>query len=226
MKKLGLVLGVLTMLAAQNLFAAMVTLSEIGVGNATGGGLFQAVTTDNGTFDTFCLSINTEFSPGTPYNYSVSPAIVYSPPPAGYPSTPPTYITYGAAYIYNQFLNGNATYGGTHDGTTVNNVQYTIWYLQGLLNPNYQDPRGYDYSSIVPTILLQLEADTHDTLAQLTANGNGAFGVEAMNLHDGIYQPQLIQVVPEPAALTAAALLLMLPLGASVQRILRKSRTA
>ena len=221
-----MVLSLAGVMAATNLFASLVTLTEIGVGNATGGGVFQAVTTDNGTFDTFCLSINTEFSPGTPYAYTVSPTIVYSPPPSGYPQNPPTYISYGAAYIYNQFELGNPTYAGTLNGTTANNMQYTIWYLQGLLN-GYVDPRGYDYSSVLGGVtgtVDQLEAATGKTLAQLQANGDGAFGVEAMNLHDGIYQPQLIKV-PEPTTMIAAALLL-LPFGASTLRILRRNRMA
>ena len=225
MKKLCMVLSLAGVMAAPNLFASMVTLTEIGVGNATGGGVFQAVTSDNGTFDTFCLSINTEFNPGTQYAYTVSPNIVYSPPPSGYPQNPPTYISYGAAYIYNQFELGDANYAGTLNSATANAVQYTIWYLQGLLNPTYLDPRGsYDYTTEVTGMLAQLESNSGKTLAELQANGNGAFGVEAMNMHDGIYQPQLIQV-PETTTMVAGALLL-LPLGASTLRILRKSRMA
>jgi hypothetical protein len=223
MKKFCMMLSLAAVMAATNLFASMVTLTEIGVGNATAGGVFHAVTTDNGTFNTFCLSINTEFSPGTPYAYTVSPTIVYSPPPNGYPQNPPTYISYGTAYIYNQFEHGNATYAGTLNSATANAVQYTIWYLQGLLNPTYNDPRGGAYTSEVSAMLAQLESDSGKSLADLQANGNGAFNVEAMNLHDGIYQPQLVQV-PEPTTMIAAALLL-LPFGASTLRILRRNRS-
>ena len=68
MKKLMSVVGLAGVMAATNVFASMTaTLNEIGVGNATGGGVFQAVTSDNGTFDTFCISINTEFTPGDQY---------------------------------------------------------------------------------------------------------------------------------------------------------------
>ena len=224
MKKLMMALSLAGVMAAPTVFASMTaTLSEIGVGNATGGGVFQAVTSDNGTFDTFCISINTEFTPNDTYNYTVSPTIVANTPPAGYPQNPPTYISYGTAYIYNQFELGNSTYAGTLSPTTANDVQYTIWYLQGLLN-GYTDPRGYDYTSEVTTMLNQLETDSGKTLNELLANGDGAFGVEAMDLHDGTYQPQLIQVpVPEATTVIAGALLL-LPLGASTFRILRRQR--
>jgi hypothetical protein len=223
MKKPGLLFGLAALLAAQNVFAALTATLTEDVGNSTGGGAFKAVTSENGTFDTFCVSINTEFDPGVQYNYTISPTIVANPAPSGYPPNPPTYISYGTAYIYNQFLHHNANYGGTLNSTTVNDVQYTIWYLQGLLNPNYQDPRGYDYSSEVPLILNQLFADTHLSLAALQANGYGAFGVEALDLHDGTFQPQLIEPVPEPTTMLAGALLL-LPLAASSMRILRRNR--
>lgn len=216
--------GLTGLLAATSAFASMTaTLNEIGVGNATGGGVFQAVTSNNGTFDTFCMSINTEFTPGELYDYTISPNIVANPAPAGYPQNPPTFISYGTAYIYNQFELGNAKYGGDLNSTTVNDVQYTLWYLQGLLN-GYTDPRGYDYSSEVPGILSQLETDTGLGLNALLANGNGAFGVEALNLQDGTLQPQLVQV-PETTTIVAGVLLL-LPLGASTLRIFRQNRLA
>jgi len=222
-----MVLSLAGVMAAPNMFASMTAvLNEIGVGNATGGGVFQAVTSDNGTFDTFCISINTEFSPGDTYSYTVSPTIVALSAPAGYPQNPPTYISYGTAYIYNQFELGNPTYAGTLNPTTANNMQYTIWYLQGLLN-GYVDPRGYDYSSVLGGVtgtLAELETATGKSLSELMANGDGAFGVEAMNLIDGTDQPQLIQV-PEATTMIAGALLL-LPFGASAIRILRRNRIA
>ena len=102
-------------------------------------------------------------------------------------------------------------------------MQYTIWYLQGLLN-GYVDPRGYDYSTEVTAMLSTLETQSGKTLAELQANGDGAFGVEALNLQDGTLQPQLIQV-PEPTTIIAGALLL-LPFGLSTLRTFRKNRVA
>ena len=214
-----MVLSLAGVMAAQSMYAALTaTLTEV-AGNANGGGIFQAVTSGNGTFDTFCVSIVTTFSPGTLYNYDLSSTIVADVPP-----TVPTYITEGTAYIYNQFLNGNAAYAGNLNGTTANEVQATIWYLQGLLNGMTDPENGADLSSLINAILPQLEIDTGLTLAQLEANGNGDYGVVALNLKDGIYQPQLARV-PEPTTVIAGALLL-LPFGASTLRILRRNRMA
>jgi len=236
MKKLWMVLSLAGAMAAPSAFASLTaTLEEVG-GNQDGGGLFQATLKNNNTgpvvdvFDTFCVSIVTTFSPGDVYDVDYSSTIVANVPP-----TVPTYISYGTAYIYNQFLLGNANYGGNLNGTTLNEVQASIWYLQGLLTSStgaygaggtsggYYDPENLGGGALT-TILTQLEADTHMSLADLEANGNGAFGVVAMNLTDGTHQPQLAQV-PEAATVITGALLL-LPLGASALRILRKNRMA
>jgi hypothetical protein len=126
--------------------------------------------------------------------------------------------------MYNQFRLGNATYAGNLNGTTANEVQATIWYLQGLLNGMTDPENSADLSSLINAVLPQLEFDTGKNLAALEANGNGAYGVVALNLYDGIDQPQLAQV-PEPTTMIAAALLL-LPFGASTLRILRRNRMA
>jgi len=238
MKKLCAVLSLAGIMAASNSLASLTaTLAEVG-GNQDGGGLFQATLKNNNTgpvvdvFDTFCVSIVTTFSPGDVYNVDFSSTIVANVPP-----TVPTYITYGTAYIYNQFLGGNANYGGGPiNGTTLDKVQATIWYLQGLLSDNsgynlgavgsYYDPENLGGGSLqsqiagVNGILTKLEADTGKTLMQLEANGNGAFGVVAMNLTDGTHQPQLAQI-PEATTVLAGTLLL-LPFGASTLRILRR----
>jgi len=224
MNKICTLLGLAGLVAAPSLHASTVTLTEVG-GNANGGGLFQAATSDNGTFDTFCLSIVTSFTPGTPYSYVLSSTINANTPPTGVP----TYITAGVAYIYSQFLQGNPDYAGV---ANANAVQATIWYLQGLLvgptdkygvggvSGGYLDPEtGANLESLILPIL----ADTGMTLAQLEANGNGADGIVAMDMFDanGNYaQPQLAPV-PEPTTVVAGALLL-LPFGVSTLRILRK----
>lgn len=230
MKKLSIVLGVAAMVVAQGAFGAMTATLSYDGGNANGGGIFLAQTSQNGTFDTFCMSIQTEFNIGDTYNYSVSPTVV-----ANNPVGSPSYVTVGTAYIYHEFLAGVAAYGGTRDGTTLDNVQETLWFLQGLLTTTgtgtatdpyrYWDPRGGEYTSGVNSILAQVEADLHTDLAGLEKDGTGnPYGVEFLNLHDGTYQPQLI-AVPEPPTLAAAALLL-LPFGASTLRILRKREVA
>jgi hypothetical protein len=229
MKKLFTLIGVAGVLFATNLYAGFVTLTEVG-GNANGGGLFQAVTSGNGTFDTFCISINTTFYPGTQYSYNLSSTInAYGIPPAS------SYIAAGTAYLYKQFSLGNANYAGVNNA---NAVQAAIWYLQGDLNGAIDPENGADLSALYTPILNQVHADTGLTWAQQALNGNGALQVVAMNLYTGdttsMNQPQLyldptVQFtsipVPEPTTMIAGALLL-LPFGASTLRILRKNRAA
>jgi hypothetical protein len=223
-------LGLAGVMAARGAQASLsVTLTEAG-GNADGGGLFQAVTSGNGTFDTFCVSIVTTIQAGTKYTYDYSSTIDADTPPAV-----PTYIAEGTAYIYNQFLNDNAAFGGnlkaSGESATLDDVQATIWYLQGLLVDkwgNYGDGGTYDpnngqnLASDINAILPTLEKDSDLTLAQLEANGKGAYGIVAMNVFSGsqVKQPQLARV-PEAPTIIAGALLL-LPLGASAWRNLRK----
>ncbi len=232
MKRFCMALGLAGVMAARGAHASLtVTLTEAG-GNANGGGLFQAVTSGNGTFDTFCLSIVTSFQAGTKYTYDFSSTIDADTPP-----NVPTYIAEGTAYIYNQFLNGNTAFGGnlkaSNESAMLDDVQATIWYLQGLLVSNtgkygaggmYDPNNGMNLKNDINAILPTLETDTGLTLAQLEANGNGAYGIEAMNMLAGcrVKQPQLCRV-PEAPTIIAGALLL-LPLGASALRIMRNSR--
>jgi hypothetical protein len=224
MKKLYATIGAVGILLAPNLYASIdgTAILNWNPEYPNNGGPFEVVSSANGSFSTFCVSIVTTFSPGSSYYYEISPNIVADIPP-----TVPTYIPFGSAYLYSQVLNGN-TFNGVADG----GVQATIWYLQGLLNGMVDPENGADLSSIINPVLAQLESDTGLGLAQLTANGNGAYGVEAMNLYTGddngvgtgVSQPQLYQT-PEPTTIIAGALML-LPFGASTLRILRKTPAA
>ena len=220
MKKILTVIGVASALFTTNLQASLTaTLTEV-AGNANGGGLFQAVTSGNGTFDTFCLSIITTFSPGTSYNYDLSSTISANGiPPAS------SFISAGTAYIYSQFLQGNVNYGANLNANTLNSVQAAIWYLQGDLNGTVDPENSVDLVSLLTPILNQVQIDTGLSWTAQAANGNGAHGVVAMNLYDGnnnIHQPQLA-LVPESTTIIAGVLLL-LPFGASTLRILRRNR--
>jgi hypothetical protein len=228
MKKYCTWLTLTGIMATSSLYANTVTLTEVGGNNdnANSGGAFYAQTTANGDFDTFCLSIVTSFTPDTRYSYTISSKIDADTPPANVP----TYVTEGTAYIYNQFLAGNKEYTSDADA-----VQDAIWYLQGLLVSNPKDPKygttstGYydpqdsaDLETEVNAILDDAEAGSGLSLSALEANGDGAYEIEVMDLNsDGKYaQPQLIKL-PEPSTVLAGAFLL-LPLGVSAIRILRK----
>jgi hypothetical protein len=229
MKSCCALIGAAGILSATSLYAYDGTVLMAGTdgGNANGGGLFYAETSANGSFDTFCISIPTHFTIPVTYDYDVSSTI------SANPGFSPSTISYGTAYIYSQFLSGNAAFGGTKVSSTINNVQAAIWYLQGNLSttsggaasgvagvgsfiPGTSTDLSTWYSSII--------AATGLSLSTLSANGLGAFGVEAMNLfytNGTIAQPQLIDV-PEASTVIAGALLL-LPLGVSALRIVRKN---
>jgi len=241
MKTCGVLIGAASILCCTSIYAQTVTLSELvpNAGNAFGGGIFQAVTSANGTFDTFCMSITTEFNNGGTYNYSVSPTIsANNVPPV------PSYVTLGTAYLYSQFLQG--TYGAANSANSaeLNALQATIWYLQGNLSLTAGGSATATPGS--GTFVPGQSGNSGDVSAEITAiwatlpsaiqanavnPSNGAYGVEAMNLYSydangGLIknQPQLIEV-PEASTVIAGALL-MLPLGLSALRIVRKNRVA
>jgi hypothetical protein len=215
MRRLSMVLGLAGVLAAPNVFASM-TVYLTG-GGANQGGPFTAYTSANGTFETFCASIVTTFSPGSTYSYQNSATIAANGVPPAL-----SYVALGTAYIYDQFLKGNASYSGAN----ANAVQSAIWYLQGDLN-GYVDPENsVNLFADVNQILNQVVADKPLwSMLDLAKDGNGAYGVQFMNLYglnnfSEVHQPMLTEV-PEPTTMLAGALLL-LPFGASAIRILRR----
>ena len=249
MKKLCMVLGLAGMVAAPNVFAAMtVTLidntSQYSYAN---GGEFRAVgnagldavvnwaaysAATKGTvgagdvgswgyssglagkayFQTFCVEYNEEFTPGNSYNVGISQKAMYGSQPLG--GDP---ISIGTAWLYSQFAAGtlsgyNYAYGaGRQSSTSAGALQQAIWWLEG--------ETGGVQNGFVTT------AETALSLNDTTIknNANGAYGVEVLNLGAaGTVQDQLV-IVPEPTTVLAGALLL-LPLGASTLRILRRNR--
>lgn len=88
----------------------------------------------NGTFETFCVELNNEFSNGGTYNYAITDYIQPN-------KTTEQTLTQGVAYLYSQFAQGTladfnysltAKTGGQYDreidGTE---LQTAIWYLMG-----------------------------------------------------------------------------------------------
>ncbi|HTY88005.1 MAG TPA: hypothetical protein VMB80_11110 [Candidatus Acidoferrum sp.] len=235
MKKICVVLSLAAVLTATSAFASMsVTLTEntsqysYGVGGefrATGDAGLDAVVawgaysaaTSGGSgssryFQTFCIEHNEYFTPGTPYSASISPNAMYgSQPPLGDP------ISIGTAWLYSQFAAGtlsgyNYTYGsGRASATSAGALQEAIWWLEG-------ESGGVNNSFIA---LAETALGLNNTTIKNDANG--AYGVYALNLgNPGAVQDQLV-IVPEATTVIAGALLL-LPLGASTLRVLRRNR--
>jgi hypothetical protein len=169
------------------------------------------------------MSIATTFYPGAQYYYEASDTIAANDIPPK-----PSLVALGTAYIYDQFLKGNAYYAGVGHADA---VQAAIWYLQGNLNGKIDPENGADLSSLLDPIIAQVLLDNPSwTLSQMLAASGGQYGVKAMDLYansdrTGISQPQLIQVVPEPTTMLAGAMLL-LPFGVSALRIVRRNRKA
>lgn len=177
-------------------------------------------------FQTFCTEQLETFSPGTTYTVSsIGDSALYNG--GGPPGVP---ITLGVAYLYSQFASGGlVTYGydytyGSGRVASAGNLQQAIWYLLGETG---------DGATLTGTALNALNAVTGNNLGDVFASSadwkqaaNGAFGVMDMVVGNaGQHQDQLIIAVPE-ATTMFAALLLLLPLGASTLRIMRKNRMA
>lgn len=163
----------------------------------------------NRYFQTFCTELQEEYTPGGTYTISsVGNNALYNG--TGHPVP----ITMGVAYLYSQFAAGtlvgyNYTYGSGRSGTAWD-LQNAIWTLLGEQSTPLAAWVATDLSSI----------------ANVNAAANGAFGAADLTLGGaGQNQDQLVMVVPEATTMIAGALLL-LPLGASALRILRKNRMA
>ena len=97
----------------------------------------------SGGFQTFCIETGVDFSPGTPYSYSLGQT---SQPLTGGGTGSDQALSAGAAYLYYEFATGNlAGYNYANSGTGSSRkadaglLQAAIWYLQGL-----QTYGGYD----------------------------------------------------------------------------------
>lgn len=220
MKTCCALIGVASVLTAPSLFASI-----IGTGTTTVTapgyppdihGPFTAATTEAtgpalGTFETFCIAYNVDFHPGTTYSYSVDTTVY---PIAIAPDTRDAFVDLGTAYLFSQYHQGLIGDGSAND--SVNDaIQDAIWYLQGVGGVNNAWV-AYAYAGVGGATLANTDA-------------NGAYGVYAMNLfttdaNGGVtYAQAQLAIVPEASTVIAGALLL-LPLGVSAIRIVRKNR--
>jgi len=233
MKMCCALIGAASVISSTSLLADTITLA-VGPGGADQGGGFIATTSGgifgNASFTSFCLERSEHISFGATYNYAVNTGAVnggldYSHTLGASSTFDP--LSLGTAYIYSQYtlgaLNGFMGFSGD---TLANAVQNAVWYLENELTSS--DPS-------IPTLALTANASALLNYAvtnggisssSLTNNSNGAYGVVALNLTDTAGRHQdMLAVVPEPSTVIAGALLL-LPLGVSALRIVRKNRVA
>jgi hypothetical protein len=167
-----------------------------------------------GTFGTFCLGVNIDFSPNTTYNYQLSTSIEAL---AGGDSHGYGYVSLGTAWFYSQYLARTLPGIGSVNNLTTDALQEAIWTLQG---------QGADYTAKTGTTPNLFLADVWSQFnSSETNNANGEYDVYALNLTDnnGHYvQPQLAQV-PDSTSLLAEVLLVV-PFAAGAMIITRRNK--
>jgi hypothetical protein len=197
-----------------------------GYGNADGGGVFSfkvvsglpgLITDGTHHFQSFCLEYNEHISWGGTYNVHISQtetAVLGGYAPPGDP------LSEGTAWLYSQFRAGTlANYN--NDAASANALQQAIWWLE-------QESRGSD-QGLAATFLQEARTalGISDNATMRTVNATyGQFGVVVLNLYDanGGYAQDQLGIVPEPTTLIAGAVL-MLPLGTSILRSIRRHKT-
>jgi hypothetical protein len=203
----------------------------------------KALTTVNGqtAFETFCIEVNESFSPGTSYNAQVSTTVI--------PGGPLNYVTLGVSYLYSQFAQGelsgyNYTAGSGRE-LSADELQDAIWYLQGEINTSGKvtvsgaaissvNNSTYTFSSSDPFLVLAEDvlygSVCANALTKVESNGNGADSVLALDLSSisngcTVYNQDQLVYCPVPEAATlAAGVVLLVPLGFSTIRRLRKGQ--
>jgi hypothetical protein len=227
LKSIGLIVAA-SMFTAPSLFAAIIgtgtlTITAPGLPDVNGPYAVQttAVTTgpNLGNFETFCIGSQVDYNSGQSYTYSINTAVQ--------PFTTENggglqYVALGTAWLYSQYRAGHIGDGSSNDANN-DALQAAIWFLQGQAG-------GINNSFVT------LAATAVGGVANLENLSNGAFNVYALNLSvgsgnsapgdlAGYAQPQLCLIpVPEPATIAAGAMLL-LPLGASMVRVLRNRKS-
>ena len=199
MKKVVLACAMAGAVSLSSAFAATVKFSD-GPGN-TGGGEFNAVTSENGSFVTFCLEYSEGISMNTTYNYVVSQSAKNGGISGGVNNQDP--LSKATAWLYLQFCAGtlldmnhmtgmliNGDYYGQDDHQKdANALQRAIWYLEGEVQGNNVGVNN-EYAKLALAAVGGVNSDN-----------NGFYGVGVMNITDrngNRAQDQLIKInVPD-----------------------------
>lgn len=238
MKKTSLLFGAIGLLLAGNAFGAMtIKLTTDSNTGGNGGGAFYAQTSANGNFETFCIDPSHSFTAGKTYNYNISqnttdPNISYiSTTKHGHTTvtkvTTENYISIGTAFLYSSFLDGDLGNNWTKSDSTL--LQQTLWALEGEISnvSNILKASNQFYQDLIKKF-------GSIGAAEVDAGADNIYGVAVMNLYDpktgALAQSQLVRCytppvvsVPEPSTIVAGALLL-LPLGVSALKVLRRKQ--
>ncbi len=222
LKSIGLIVAA-SIFTAPSLFAqgtGTLTISAPLLPDVDGPYLVNMITTSTGpslgsSFETFCIGSQVDYNSGQSYTYQISTSVQpFTAEGAGGLQ----YVALGTAWLYSQFR------AGAFGSQTANNdaLQQAIWNFQGQVG------------GVVNAFTALADAAVGTANAENVSNG--AYGVYALNLSigsgssapgdvDGFAQPQLCLIpVPEPTTIAAGAMLL-LPLGASMVRVVRNRQS-
>jgi hypothetical protein len=159
-------------LTASGLFANSVTINPTGYnGGDNSGGEFQATTSDNGSFVTFCVEDAVVVHYGWTYSYTLDgPNILLSG----------SKLTEGTAWLYEAFRAGTLVDGSTngggnyldHHNVNAGLLQQAIWILQGDISGSnyYTNLVGNNKSAYTGTkveVMNLWGADHQDVQSQL-----------------------------------------------------------
>jgi hypothetical protein len=182
------------------------------------------------TFQTFCIGTEVDYSPGSTFSYQISDNVepyTANQAPGSYNVGTPGYVTWGTAYLYSEYLAGGF---GSLTITQEDALQVAIWDLQQqpIIDITLSPGETIASAQALAAATFLEDATNAATAAHISSvenEANGAFGVYALDMYSGstYVQPQLVEVpcVPEPATFAAGAMLLV-PLGVSALRKLRK----
>jgi len=182
---------------------------------------YNPLATFNGGFETFCLEYNEHFSPGSSYEYQVSPGAIKGGQTVSDP------ISVGTAYLYGLFAQGSLAGYNYSSSTSAGNLQNTIWFLEGERNGLPAGPLIANPGTFNSLLIAQFGTLAAAQLESLTTTGGvtvnaATFGVAALNLGGGPTWPRqdqlVFQGVPVPDGGTTLILLGMAMGGLSLLR--------
>lgn len=159
-------------LTASSLLANTVVLSSTGFNGYplnAGAGEFKAVTSDDGTFLTFCLEHSVGISLGATYNYSIDDSVLNQNDP----------LSRGTVYLYRHFLKGDLS-GPTGNGSYLGGSNIAHDTHAGLLQKAFwmlEDEIAYDASNYY----IGLVESYFGSAASAKANYGGG-GMKVLNI--------------------------------------------
>lgn len=191
------IIGVFAIASVLALNAGTITLNTGPYSGYNNGGEFTAITSDLGTFQTFCIEKNEYFTPGATYNYSISSGAKNGGVSGAVNGI--DNISIGTAWLYSQFRNGLLlNYGGLNHKNEATALQDAIWWLEGEIGINRPGGLAGTYLSLADSAIG----------GNITRNSAGAYNVVALNIIDNYGNRQQDQLAIHPVPDTGTSMCL------------------